>query len=301
VKLDRYNRVARELTNYKDCTTHFVPFFARPNLDFDRCLLGAERGIIVGNFVENSDSLGQLVQRGTAQAAINSLFDDALRGWRSQAYMSESSVVVDSLTPSGAIKTFSVEHRKRAEGYANEARALGATLSAEEIGNTLDALPAFRHRRALCHGDLHGENVRVRHGHAILIDFLNAGVGPLVNDAAALDTALTLSFAAPQGVWQQMVFDLYALDNLQTVPHVRPPTAPLQELWNSVRQVRRFGLAEQLSRNEYAHAVAIHLLRHTLRKRRPGEPRERRPVMLLLAERLAKVLAAASILAPLSS
>ena len=38
------------------------------------------RGVIVGNFVEHSESLSDVVERGTAYAGINSLFDDALRG-----------------------------------------------------------------------------------------------------------------------------------------------------------------------------------------------------------------------------
>ncbi|MGL3111812.1 hypothetical protein [Bradyrhizobium sp. BR 1432] len=54
VKLDRYTKISRELDNYRDCTTLFIPFFARPNLDFARCIRGAERGLIVGNFVEHS-------------------------------------------------------------------------------------------------------------------------------------------------------------------------------------------------------------------------------------------------------
>ena len=86
VKLDRYPKIARELANYRECTTLFVPFNQRPNLDLARCALGAFRGIIVGNFIEESESLRELVGRGTARAAIHSLFASALRGWRSQAH-----------------------------------------------------------------------------------------------------------------------------------------------------------------------------------------------------------------------
>jgi hypothetical protein len=291
VKLDGYARSQRELENYKLCTTHFIPFYARPNLDHGRCLAGADRGLIVGNFVENSDSLAELVTRGTAQMAINSLFEDALRGWRTQAYLSQSGVVEASLAPRGAIRTWDERQRRRARDYAAEAREFGATLSAAEIAGLLDSLPALRHRQALCHGDLHGENVRVRAGQAILIDFLAVAPGPLVMDPAALETSLVLKFAADPDVWRALVSDLYTLENLQSLPQPRAPTAPVNELWNSVRQVRRFGLADQLSANEYATAVAIQLLRHGLRKRDASEQPLRRPMLVLLAETLALCLA----------
>ncbi|MGH9640975.1 MAG: phosphotransferase, partial [Terriglobales bacterium] len=227
----------------------------------------------------------------TAQTAVNSLFEDALRGWRTQAYLSGSGVVTGSLMPDGALRTFGEVHRARAEGHANAARALGGTLTAENIAELLDRLPPIRHRQALCHWDLHGENVRVRGGQAILIDFLNVKPGPLVVDPAALETSLALSCTAEAVDWRQVVTELYSIANLRTLPEVRPPTAPLNELWNTVRQIRRFGLAEQLSEDEYVRSVALHLLRHTLRQV-DGEDPLRRPMMALLAERLARELVA---------
>jgi hypothetical protein len=295
VKLDRYTKILRELENYKVCTTHFIPFFARPNLDPMRCLLGAERGVIIGNFVEHSDSLAERVLRGTAQTAINSLFEDALRGWRTQAYFQDSGVRDVPLVAGGVLQPFSEEARRQANAYARDAAAFGATLTATEIAKALDEMPPLRHRRALCHGDLHGENVRVRGGLAILIDFAAVDEGPLVNDPAALETALVLKIPCDQAAdWQSLATELYALENLRALPQLRSPTAPLNALWNSVRQIRRFGLAEQLSKDEYARAVAIHLLRHGLRKRDKHEDRARRPLFMWLAERLVHGLAAAA-------
>lgn len=287
VKLDRYPKVLRELENYQVCTTHFIPFFSRPNLDPHRCLLGAERGLIIGNFVEHSDSLAEQVNRGTAQAAINSLFEDALRGWRTQAYLSVSGVQEGPLVNS-VLGTFSENAHRRANTYAREAELFGATLTAVKIAKLLDDLPPIRHRRALCHGDLHGENVRVRSGQAILIDFAAVDHGPLVIDPAALETALVLRTPGKQSIeWTEFSGELYAVENLRTLPQLRSPTAPLNALWNSVRQIRRFGLAEQVSDDEYARAVAVHLLWHGLRKRGNDEDRGRRPFFVWLAERLA--------------
>ena len=297
VKLNRYPKIRRELDNYRDCTTLFIPFYARPNIDPPRCLLGAARGLIVGNFVEQSDSLAELVERGTAQAAINSLFDDALRGWRTQAYLAQANTVTARITESlsGAIPhTYSPQAKARAESYAREARAVGAILGAAQIAAKLDNLPPRQHRRALTHGDLHGENIRVRSGQAILIDFAAAGNGPLVADPACLDVALAFNactgLQSDEHSWRSTVMELYSIENVRTLPQPREPQAPFSHVWNSIRQVRRYGLAEKSSAGEYAIAVAVYLLRQALRRRVPYEDQLRRPAMVYLAEQLTQAL-----------
>lgn len=169
-----------------------------------------------------------------------------------------------------------------------EARPRGGSLTATEIGELLDQLPPIPHRIALSHGDLHGENVRVRAGHAILIDFAAVDGGSLVADPAALETALVIRGASNDKNWSSVATEIYAIENLESLPTPHEPSTPLSALWNSVRQIRRFGLAEQLTRHEYATAVAIYLLRHGLRRRDPGEPVNRRPTFVYLAERIAQ-------------
>jgi len=297
VKLHKKRKIARELKNYRDSTTHFIPFNARPNLGFDRCLLGAERGLIVGDFVEHSDSLAELVRRGTAGLAVNSLFENALRGWRSQAYLQPGAIVVGPLLQDGAIRSWDERAQQQAESYAVEAKKQGALDTAAAIGALLDQLPNIRHRRGTIHGDLHGENVRVRASEAILIDFAAVeDFGALVMDPAALETSLVLKCTASashpfdETDWIELVRALYSLENLVKLPDVRAPTAPMNELWNVVRQIRRFGYSDQLTDLEYARAVAIQLLRHALRRRDDNEPRQRRPMFICLAGALAKAL-----------
>jgi hypothetical protein len=130
----------------------------------------------------------------------------------------------------------------------------------------------------------------VRAGQAILIDFAGVRDGPLAADAAALETALVLRAEAKPNDWSAAVAQLYSLDNLQTLPQPREPAAPVSSLWNAVRQIRRFGLAEQISKNEYATAVAVYLLRHGLRPRDGDEQTIRRPTLVWLAEQLAQAL-----------
>lgn len=290
VKLDRVRRVQIEIGKYESATTHFIPFFARPNLELTRCLLGPTRGLIVANFVENSVALTHEVARGTATPAINSLFEDALRGWRMQAALSEKGEANGKLAPEGAIRTFNDKQRKRLEQRALAAREFGASLTGTAIANIIDNLPPIRYSQAHRHGDLHGDNVQVRDGQAILIDFLQVGFGPLADDPAMLETSLVLSFPAGFTEWQKVATELYEVAELNRVPRPRSHSAPLNSLRDSVRQIRRFALADQLSENEYARAVAVQLLRHGLRSQKRNEDRRRRSYFVFLAERVARSL-----------
>jgi len=290
VKFDRYPKARREIDNYLDCTTLFVPFYARPNIDAWRCLVGAERGIIVGNFVEHSDSLGDLIARGAAQAAIASLFDDALRGWRAQAYMSPANVVTRTIAESlggAAQKGFSEAAWSRAEACSRQAAAFGAKLSANELRCVLDSLKAREHRICLSHGDLHAENVRVRNGQAILIDFAAVDKAALVADPAALDASLFLSAPAEFEIWRDCIEPLYQPSSVHSLPSPPLPGAPLPHVVSAIRQIRRHGLAEAFDSSEYVTALAIYLFRHSFRQPRPGEDGRRRPMAFAAAERLA--------------
>jgi hypothetical protein len=291
VKIDRYPKIQREIENYRSCTALFVPFYARPNLDFDRCMLGDERGIIVGNFVEHSNSLAELITQGSAQTAINSLFDDALRGWRQQAILPTSSLVERPLANSmgGAART---NGAVRAEERASKAKPFGAKLTAAALAEKLEALPAIKHRQALMHGDLHAENVRVRNGQAILIDFAAVAQGPLVADPAGLETAICLTAAAPdEKTWCCCLGELYDPLNLGRLPQTRLPGAPMASICDAVRRIRRFGLSEEMSSNEYATALAISLLRHAYRRPLENEDANRRPYLFALAEKIARAIA----------
>lgn len=289
LKLDRYPKAAKELTNYQDCTALFVPFDARPNVDLKRCMLAATRGIIVGNWVDRSESLADVVARTSSNCpAIESLFNHALAGWRTQAHLQQSTSTPRAFDRNGAIRSWDDAHRQKAEGYAAQARQwYGLRHTPDEIGALIDALPDISHRRALSHGDLHGENVRVIDGRAVLIDFVGVDDGPLVKDPAALETWLFLKTSADLGDWARVAGELYAPANVLATPQLREPTAALSGIWNVVRQIRLIGFSEQLTKGEYARAVAIQLLRHAMRPRDEKEQDHRRPLFIKLAEDIA--------------
>ena len=80
-KFDSLKKILKEQENYKDHVLPSVPFNLRPNIDPNRCILGATNGLLIGNFVENAASLWDCVIAGNSKAAINSLFEDSLRAW----------------------------------------------------------------------------------------------------------------------------------------------------------------------------------------------------------------------------
>ncbi|RYD83861.1 MAG: hypothetical protein EOP84_07100 [Verrucomicrobiaceae bacterium] len=283
VKIDKRSRAKRERDHYGECTTSFIPFYARPNLHLHRCLMGAYRGIIVGDFVERSESLLELVTRGDAQSAINSLFQDALRGWRAQSYEDKEALAENVLYKNCLPHEVLDRKRSLLDEYSAIATTLGSSLNATEVARRLDALPPIRHRRGFTHGDLHCANVRARAGEAILIDFHSVGPGALSTDPATLEVSLCLEFMAPEAQWLAAMNELYSMENLRTAPRPREPTTPLKPLWEAVRQIRHYGLAEQVTDYEYCRAVAIQLIRKVAHRRNSSEQLKRRPYFIKLA------------------
>ena len=294
VKFDRRPKILRELRNYDDCTTLFVPFWARPNRDRTRCAVGCERGILVGNFIEFSRSLSDHVRDGTAARPIHSLFADALQGWRRQAFVDSSSHRNQPLAKSlgGATYTSTKpEAYDRASIVAKRASAIGATRGLDELATAIDGLRSVEHRCAIAHGDLHPDNVQVRDGQAILIDFASTTTAPLSVDPASLDTALVLQATGINEIdWREFVVDIFSIETLRTLPSPGKPNAPMALLRDAIREIRRFALPDLLDADEYAMAIAISLFRHAFRPPRDGEPTDRRAYLFAAADKLVTTL-----------
>ena len=292
VKLDKRHRIEQEWRHYKECTTLFIPFHARPNLHSDKCLLGVESGLLVGDFVERSEGLLDIVKRGVAQSAIDSLFQDALRGWRAQTHWSGGSGTVERIFDVDWFSGLKETKRERLNQYSRDARPLGFDSEVSTIVEGLRSLPPIAHYRGLTHGDLHCGNVRVRAGEAILIDFHSVFKGALSSDPATLEVSLALEVPGDETAWRAVMQELYCAGNLRTVPKPRATNAAFHQLWDAVRQVRRYGLSEQISETEYSQAVAIQLLKKATYKRNSGEQESRRPLMIKLAAEIVQGLVA---------
>jgi thiamine kinase-like enzyme len=287
VKFDRRRKIQRELQNYRECVKPFVPFYAAPHLDDERSLLGAQCGVLVANFIEASRSLGDMIDEGLTQGLAASIFDDALRGWRRQAYHESRFKVTRSVVQSlgGAGFNNNTAQANRAENVAAKAKKFGATSSAAELSRRLCALPAVEHHCAIMHGDLHPLNIRVRNGQAVLIDFASVSDGPIVGDPAMLDAAIALRIKENNfPVWSSYVKKWFAYDSLLQLPDAPSPEDNHAATGEFLREIRRIGISDQRTYGEYATAVAVFLLRHAYRKEQGDDDQVRRAFLFSVAE-----------------
>lgn len=277
VKLDRSDRIAREHANYRDYADRFIPFGLRPNIQ--ALVAGAERSLLVGDFVDRSESLWDLAQREVAAQAVTALIDETLRGWRDQGY------ATDPMTGSvaAAMRASGIWDPDLIDGcYVEKAAEAGIAASPADLWAKLSAMRQSW-RQSPVHGDLHGENVRVRNGQAILIDLASVAKGPMTADLAALET--WLAFELPDGAdatrfgdlaWQEEIDRLYALSAFRHPPGPCAPASKLRWMSTVIRQIRTMGIAAQSCDTEYQTAIAVQLLRRCRWSDGPPADRYRR-------------------------
>jgi hypothetical protein len=285
-KIDRKDKILEELQNYTTFADHFVPFNLRPNLHEQRCLIGASEGILVGNFVEHSEPLWDVVKRGAAQESIHSLFDHALRGWRLQAYEGYSQVQSGPLITSlGNV----FDPGRVSQNRRKVAKELGGNLSPEQVYEKLQKQPLSAYRVAPIHGDLNAQNVRVRGTDAILIDFAKTRTGPIVADPAALEVNLAFTIASESDDnegWRKLIDRLYRRAYLRQPPPPAAQPLPREWLWTCVRQIRMVALSMETTAGEYRDAVVAYLLRFAMFAAESAKEEHRRAYAMVIAERL---------------
>lgn len=288
-KLDRNDKIAREFQNYREFADKFIPFGLRPNVQ--DVVVGAERSLLVGNFVDRSESLWDLARRNVAAPAVTALIEETLGGWRDQAYATDpkDGSVAQAMAEAGLCRPDQIRPR-----YPEAARDQGITITPETLWDQLLSLKQ-RFRVAPVHGDLHGENVRVRSGQAILIDLASVARGPLTADLAALE--VWLAFELPPGcqeqqfedcTWRNEIGRLYAPSAFQHPPGPCDPTSSLCWMSTVVRQIRHMGIAAQSCSTEYQTAVAVQLLRRCQWDNGPPADRYRRGIGYAVATELAR-------------
>ena len=260
-KIDRLDKVEREFWNYREFGDRYLPFGLRPNIH--RLVRGAAFGVLVGDFVDKSESLWDRARRGAASTAIHSLFADTLAGWRDQA---------SSAPP----VTGSVALAMQLAGVCDPERILDAHVDASGCGlpattlwGWLVGVSGQTYRSSPVHGDLHGENVRVVSDRSILIDLASVrDVGPLTTDVAALEVHMAFepvpgdeAFGFVDPEWCAEVDRLYAPGAFAHPPGRGEPTSRLQWMASTVRDLRGIGISSQSCATEYETAVAVQLLR----------------------------------------
>lgn len=261
-KLDLRDKVAREHANYRHYAARFIPFGLRPNVE--ALIAGSERSLLVGDFVDRSESLWELARRNVAGPAITALLEETLGGWRDQGYAKDP--IAGSVA--AAMRREGLWNPDRIDpSYVERARENGVFATPQQLWKQLASLDQS-YREAPIHGDLHGENVRVRGASAILIDLASVAKGPLTADLAALET--WLAFEVPPDVepdsykdaeWEAAIGRLYAPAAFRHPPGPCRPAARYAWIGTVVRQIRTMGIAIQSCPTEYQAAVAVQLLR----------------------------------------
>jgi hypothetical protein len=282
VKIGDRQKVFAEYEHYEGRVRPYVPFHLGPHLDSKRCCLGARKGVIVGDYVEESENLRDCAREGRAASAIACLFDRTLLGWH-RVFETKPTSIARELKYRFPWRVF--------EPRRSGIRAVGATLSLAQLRNLFRRCDSKPILVGLVHGDLHSANVRVRATDAIVIDFFAHQKYPLVFDAATLEASLFVEgFKDDKREvqdWLNSIEPLYTqCPILGTLPHVNPKNASFW-FYACVHQIRRYARQWECGQNQYAGALAVALLIKATKDTRVAEPEaSRRAAAYVIAERL---------------
>lgn len=274
-KIAERRRIAEEFDNFCDNVSDFVPFPFRPDLVRERCILGAERGILVSHFIEHSEPLYRPILRGVSPKVLHSVFDDLLRGWWRLG-------AADAPTGGNSVTTGldswydpPSDRKDRQDAlslhYGLARGRVASVWKPEVFQEKFKGLPAVPHVRGSIHGDLHSRNIHLRDDELVLIDFGTVKDGPVLADPATLEASLVLEAGMacktpePRRAWEEFVSKhLYAPGWNRRMPSPRPPdelSEALQSLWQAVRIIRIHVAAMQAAGHEYAWLVAAAFFR----------------------------------------
>jgi hypothetical protein len=275
VKIGDRRKVFLEFQNYEGRVDPYVPFHLGPHLVRERCCLGAGDGIIVGDFVEESESLSTCASTGRAAAAIACLFDRTLRGWH--RFAANEQTVIGHLP--------ATIRKERVDGGAR----FGATRPLAELDALIKKFPKGTMLVGPIHGDLHASNVRVRGTDAILIDFLAAQPGPVLRDPATLEASLLVEcLTQPNAVtaWFSEIDELYTPAAFKTPPGYWHPKKPSSWFRACVRQVRMYAREMERAEGQYALVLAIALIHKASKGGEAAGDADRRAAAYYLGSRL---------------
>jgi hypothetical protein len=283
VKIGSRKKILIEYQNYVDNVAPYVPFHLGPHLVADRCCLGAYEGVIVGDFVEESESLLHCAQDGRAASAIACLFDRTLRGWYRGSHLEER--------PFCEILKRHFPRKISRDRFARACQ-LGARRDLKELRGLFECCKSTPVIVGPIHGDLHAANVRVRATDAIVIDFYGHREDPLVYDAACLEASLLVDgFPSVRKSkiknWLQSISTLYDHVPLQGVLKQANPKNQSAWFHSCVRQIRLYARQMEYGPPQYAAALAVALLTKATKDPEVSEPEaSRRAAAYVLAERV---------------
>lgn len=276
VKIGPRKKIVDEYDKYCHRIFEYVPFHLAPRLRRDRCNLGSTLGILVGDFVESTESLITCAREARCGHAVSNLFDKTLGGWRKQKRL-------DAHRPLNSY----LEKRWQAE----DSEALIALPPdradiVRELGGDIDLVPMKKIFEdygktspliAPAHGDMHATNVLVRHGDAILIDFEKLEQDyPLTYDPASLEGGLLVEgffediekkTFEPKELVQRIgpLYELSAL-SIRGAAFCRRGD-PTEWYFDAINQIRTLSWAAENEPGQYALTLALCLIRKGCNKR----------------------------------
>lgn len=264
VKLDRPHKLTRELQAYTRYAEHHIDWYLRPNFIPNKCIFGATKAILVGSFVQGSKSLFDEAWAGRGPALIKSLFIETLGLLREDVATPRNirhTSVVEPLKQFFDYSKISFERTQNAQLYG------GNLCTPRELWHKLLDLPSTTWRNSIIHGDMHGENVRVRKDDAIVIDFAHTTEGPSSADLASLE--VWFSFKSPPKCtksfdeWKSLTEKIYDPKGIEESFNVRG-LIEYESDWliGCVMQIRELAKQSVLNLDEYKRVLAVYLLRH---------------------------------------
>lgn len=273
IKIGPRKKIIDEYDQYCSKVLEYVPFHLCPRLRKDRCNLGSTQGILVGDFVEGTESLIDCARGGRCGHAIANLFDKTLAGWRKQALEDErplASHLAEKWFREGTAAPLVVPPER-----AKIVERLGGEVGIAPLREIFDRFASTKPLYAPAHGDLHATNILVRHGDAIIIDFekLRANY-PLTYDPASLEGGLLVegfienlkrkkrkNSVTPK----KLVEELRALYNLSVFQHRTHPLCHRGSLaewyYDCVNQIRTLSWSSENVSGQYALTLALCLIR----------------------------------------
>jgi len=272
--------IVSEYVNYEDRVHPYIPFHLGPHLDYKRCCLGGKDGLLVLNYVTESETLLRCASEGRALPAIACLFDRTLFGWHRQA----REVDVPFARPLERRFPTTIDSKRR-----EIAGRLGATLDAGELMELFRRCTSTPVLVGPIHGDLHATNVRVRSSDAVIIDFKTQENFPLLFDAATLEASLLVEGDFPQKLvpseWIDTIKPLYEGTLFACLGPQSAPNSWSSWFYASVRQIRGYARQWQCGENQYAAALSLALLEKAEKDSDAVEPEaSRRAGAYLFAE-----------------
>lgn len=287
VKIGPRKDIQTEFFKYVLSVRQSISFHLAPHLDIDRCCLGADRGILVGAFVEESESLLDRARTGrNGPAIIASLFNRTLGGWhrtKTKDAKTERSIAEELLIFLGSFPTKPPPKRLKL------AKELGATLTHSKIRNLFLRCKSNPVWLAPIHGDLHAKNVLVRTTDAVVIDFFKHGRGPLLYDPASLEAGLLVDGfegdSRSDSDWLKSIESLYD-GPLYNAPTHCPPKNQSSWYFACVHQIRLHARHMDYDGNQYATALAIAFLKKAAKDLDFGGLERYRAAAYVLAERV---------------